>query len=72
VALPNPLTFPIQITAIEQTGIDSSGTFTFVYHWIRTTPPANTSASGVFTVRTLNSDDYPVGQNLTLSLTLLP
>lgn len=70
--LPNPLTFPIRLERIEQAGPDANGSFRFVYQWTRTNPPANTSASGQITVVTLNSDDYPIGQNLTMSLTLLP
>lgn len=71
-ALPNPLTFPIQVTRITSSGPDSSNKYTFVYEAQRTNPPNNNSATLVITVRADNADDYPVGQNLTLSLTLLP
>lgn len=69
-ALPNPLTFPIQWTSINSSGPDSSGMFRFTYKGNWTTAPAGQFATVTIEVQRPNADDYPTGQTLTLSLSI--
>lgn len=70
-ALPNPLTFPVKISRIVSEGPDPvTGKYKFHYHLVKT------SGGGVADIDIVavmdNADDYPTGQALTFSLTLIP